>query len=401
MRVYLAGHLGQIPKWLPANAWESFRNDHIVIAADTAMIRREVKSLERYSPPIWQGALLSISSLWDDATCLAAGARLDGQLSVHAWAATKDADSSTRVRRTAEALKTLTESALRNFRPTSGPDRQLDRKATSMLLEEAVHLLGNVNLQAEANAVQLQTSIELRKQMLDTLMSALVAAAQPPDPSSKNGMMALVEDFFRHNFHDITWRETLEWGRPVKTGDGNLSIRYKYRARIWGGEPKTITQVFTFNTEGQFVSVKDVERQPPLSSAHVYQVDKKISAFPRRGDLSTPEAAFASIYRAYVQEGDAAWPRLSVPSLARLMQQVVAKRPLPKAMADRFLSTAIIEVHVWDKTKAAVIAEENRQDGTGEFHIRRLTLLNGRWLNEGETGAGSIERARQRIEQMR
>ena len=66
MGVYLAGKLGVLPKWLPAKAWESFRGDHFVIAADTAMMRREMKGLAEHSPPLVRAALLPISSLCED-----------------------------------------------------------------------------------------------------------------------------------------------------------------------------------------------------------------------------------------------------------------------------------------------------------------------------------------------
>jgi beta-lactamase regulating signal transducer with metallopeptidase domain len=82
---------------------------------------------------------------------------------------------------------------------------------------------------------------------------------KPEDVNSQEGMKKLVEDFFDHNFRDVKSRETIEWGEVTKTGDGNSSIRYKYRARIWDKETKIINQVFTFDRNGKFVSVKDLK----------------------------------------------------------------------------------------------------------------------------------------------
>lgn len=79
------------------------------------------------------------------------------------------------------------------------------------------------------------------------------------DATSKNGVTALVEDFFQDNFHDITARETLEWGDLEKTSDGNVAIRYKYRAKIWDKDTLVKNQLFTFSSQGEFVSVKDVK----------------------------------------------------------------------------------------------------------------------------------------------
>jgi len=312
MGVYLAGKPGVLPKWLPAKAWESFRDDHFVIAGDTARMRREMKPLLERSPPIVKTAFLPLSSSLADAACLAAGARLDEKLAVHAWAAAKNAGASLSLRRMAEALKTLAEGAVKGLRTPSEAGRQSDRNVAPIFLDLADGLLGNMKFQQEGNDVQLQTSVELTKKTLDALTSTVPASTQPPDVHTKNGMMALVEDFFRHNFHDITSRQTIEWGEVVKTKEG-FSIRYKYDYSSRHGEPQIANQVFTFSPKGEFVSVSDAEKHPPLSPAKVYEIRKKVSDFPNREDLTTPEAAYASIHRAWVAEGDAAWPRLSVP----------------------------------------------------------------------------------------
>lgn len=75
-------------------------------------------------------------------------------------------------------------------------------------------------------------------------------------------MKELVEDFFSKNFRDVTSRETLEWGEVVKAENGNCSIRYKYRAKIWDKDTKIMNQVFTFDPKGEFVSVENVEGFP-------------------------------------------------------------------------------------------------------------------------------------------
>ena len=79
------------------------------------------------------------------------------------------------------------------------------------------------------------------------------------DTSSTKAVSALVEDFFQDNFRDITSRETLEWGDLEKSPEGNVAIRYKYRAKIWDKDTLVKNQVFTFSPKGEFVSVKDVK----------------------------------------------------------------------------------------------------------------------------------------------
>jgi hypothetical protein len=85
---------------------------------------------------------------------------------------------------------------------------------------------------------------------------------KPVNVNTQDGMKELVEGFFSGNFHDITSRETVEWGEVSKAANGNSSIRYKYRAKIWDKDTKIMNQVFTFDPKGKFVSFKDVEGFP-------------------------------------------------------------------------------------------------------------------------------------------
>ena len=85
---------------------------------------------------------------------------------------------------------------------------------------------------------------------------------KPIDVNTQKGMKERVEDFFSKNFRDITSRKTIEWGEVAKTAEGNSSIRYKYRARIWDKENKIMNQVFTFNPKGEYVSWNNVEGFP-------------------------------------------------------------------------------------------------------------------------------------------
>lgn len=102
------------------------------------------------------------------------------------------------------------------------------------------------------------------------------------DTTTKQGMMELVEDFFAHNFRDISARDTIEWGEVEKLPDGNASIRYKYNATIWGKEKKIMEQIFTFNSKGEYVSVEDVPSQV---------VRRSPGSFPdEKPDLTSPES---------------------------------------------------------------------------------------------------------------
>ena len=96
------------------------------------------------------------------------------------------------------------------------------------------------------------------------LLTFRTTEAVPGAPTSPEGkrMMSLVADFFRHNFRDVTSRESLEWGDLSTDVQGNSSIRYKYRAKIWDKDTVTNNQVFTFSPQDKFVSVKDIHANP-------------------------------------------------------------------------------------------------------------------------------------------
>src|SRR5208283_141288 len=101
----------------------------------------------------------------------------------------------------------------------------------------------------------------------------------------------------------------------------------------------------------------------------------------------------------YVAEGDAAFLRLSVPTLAAHMQAGV-KKPLPKKAADRLLGAEVIEVHEWGGTHAVVIAlEEDPVSGRGYMDMRWLDRVDGRWLNHGNDSRRTLEDARQKIQE--
>jgi ankyrin repeat protein/beta-lactamase regulating signal transducer with metallopeptidase domain len=79
---------------------------------------------------------------------------------------------------------------------------------------------------------------------------------------TKDELIALVEDFFAHNFRDITARKTIEWGEVERTPDGNYAIRCKYEATIRDKDVLIMNQVFTFDPQGKFVKYANVEGFP-------------------------------------------------------------------------------------------------------------------------------------------
>lgn len=132
------------------------------------------------------------------------------------------------------------------------------------------------------------------------------------------------------------------------------------------------------------------------NSLRVYKVDRKVTDFPERDDLSTPEAAYAVINRLMANGQQSKWRQISVKSLADNMPPADAKvKEVKPEHAKALLSARILEVRIFRERRAVVLAELMRDPGNPRIDKRYLELENGRWLNKGQDpSAGSIEEAR-------
>jgi hypothetical protein len=134
---------------------------------------------------------------------------------------------------------------------------------------------------------------------------------------------------------------------------------------------------------------------PINPSVRAYTVNRKVRDFPTNEDLSTPEAAYASLTRAWVAEGEAAFSRLSVRELARTMP-FAPKKPMAVKEAEEWLEAEVLEVNVYRETNAVVFAKIN-SGGKKPIDVRWLARENGRWLNEGEDTVETLDKARSLI----
>ena len=75
-------------------------------------------------------------------------------------------------------------------------------------------------------------------------------------------MRGYVEDYFQNNARDITMRKTLEWGEVKIDEEGNRTIRYKFEALIWDKDRIIFNSDFTFDKDGEYVSMVHVEGFP-------------------------------------------------------------------------------------------------------------------------------------------
>ena len=201
MTAYLSGKRGVLPKWLPAKEWDRFRGDHFVMAADAAIMQREMETLEEHAAPIIRAALAPFAPLWEDTAWLAAGARLGDRLEVHALVAGKNADSAVKVQRTVEAIKILAQNAAKNARPQIQAVPEPGRQATLVLLDAAGRLLDNLKSRQDGTGVQLETSVELEKAGLDVVVKSIILArAAAMRSQSMNNLRQIA--IAMHNYHD-------------------------------------------------------------------------------------------------------------------------------------------------------------------------------------------------------
>ncbi len=196
---YMSGKRGVLPKWLPAKAWDSFRGDHFVVAADAATMRREMKWIPERAGPMM--TLAPFSPLWEETAWLAGGARLDDRLAVHASLGAKDADAAVRVHGTLEAMKTLAQNTAKNTRTQVQAMPERERPAALTALDAADRLLANLKIHQEGDGVRLETSVEVRKELLDTFVQSIIAArAAAMRAQSMNNLKQLA--IAMHNYAD-------------------------------------------------------------------------------------------------------------------------------------------------------------------------------------------------------
>lgn len=122
------------------------------------------------------------------------------------------------------------------------------------------------------------------------------------------------------------------------------------------------------------------ERAQGTPVTRSYTVDKKVSDFPASRDLSTPEAAYATIMRDFMATGasDAEWSEIST-----WKSQKTDRRSVPPERASEYLDARIQEVIIYRDRLALVLAKMTEHGEVG-YDPRLLFLHNGRWLNSGQ-----------------
>ena len=142
--------------------------------------------------------------------------------------------------------------------------------------------------------------------VLAVTLLPLTAWCEARVPSrEKAEMMGRVEDFFLHNFRDITWRKSLEWGEVKSQDDGARSILYSYEAQIWDKELLVMSQEFTFTQDGECLRYENAADFPKK------KVQKKIDVSTRVGMIDLVEDFFSKNFRDVTARKTLEWGKLS------------------------------------------------------------------------------------------
>jgi len=123
-----------------------------------------------------------------------------------------------------------------------------------------------------------------------------------------------------------------------------------------------------------------------------YQVGKQLADFPDKEDLSTPEAALATIVRTMVRGDTARWRRISPPRPER-GGGVTSLQPFSPEKTRLYLGMTVQEVWIYRNQRAAVIsAYPPLQPGAKSYgeNVRFLVHQGNQWFNLGESAGRDL-----------
>jgi tRNA A-37 threonylcarbamoyl transferase component Bud32 len=115
---------------------------------------------------------------------------------------------------------------------------------------------------------------------------AAPAASPPAVPQAVQAaireayLRAWVEAYVGQNYRDITHHETYGWGPPAEDKAGNFSIRYTYLATNLNQETQLIEEVFTFTSDGKFVSAAKLSQSMAPAAATGAKLEFRIAPSP-------------------------------------------------------------------------------------------------------------------------
>ena len=128
-------------------------------------------------------------------------------------------------------------------------------------------------------------------------------------------------------------------------------------------------------------------------SFNIYSVGRKVADFPTNEDLSTPEAAYATVNRLSASGDLGFWKRLSAPAVASQLPAEQATRTPSPSDVTAALNTEIVEVRAHSNRYAGVLGRVTGNRKT-IIDLRCFERGGDRWLNVGQSLHDNLDAAR-------
>ena len=129
-------------------------------------------------------------------------------------------------------------------------------------------------------------------------------------------------------------------------------------------------------------------------SIHTYTVSRKVSDFPTNEDLSTPEAAYATVNRLWASGDLGFWKRdFRAISGGTNAGSKRGTRKLSQKVITEILNSEVLEVRIYSDRYAGVLANVP-SPGKKTIDLRCFERVTGRWLNTGQSIFGNVDAAR-------
>ncbi len=209
---------------------------------------------------------------------------------------------------------------------------------------------------------------QYRETLLETARRLL---AQPVEPGM--GLLGLFEDSNRLLVR-LQWLEKKTWKwRPLQVASALIAALVMFACVL---------------------PMAQAKKQVILETEQltIYDVNRNVSQF-KQENLKTPQAAYAVINAVCASGKAESLKRVSIPKLADSMPQI--DQTIDPSWAQTLQNARILRVYIIDSHQALVAArllpENSSQPIERPIDVRRLEMIDGRWLNAGQERVDSLD----------
>ncbi len=199
LKRFLLGNREGAPKIAQQPIWRQIEKDPLIVAIDVQAFLQSIPARDRQKI---DASAAAFAPLWEDATTVALGVRLQQRLRVRGGAVCRDEQGAKRWQETLEAAKVLGRNACQQFRATArASDGRPDKALALSALDSVGQLLDGLRVQQRGRMVRVETTAQLdaaRVWLVGDALTAARAAAQRAQSVNNLKQIALA----MHNYHD-------------------------------------------------------------------------------------------------------------------------------------------------------------------------------------------------------